>query len=115
MGFHIQYLNKLFGENRKVTLVNQQVQHAYFQKPNILMNYWQDLTSHPSQQLFMTYIFLKIEYVDELFCQTQQVTQVNHCLRDTYSQKLNISANYLGRLDKSPKSTTVYDAHIFEN
>ena len=48
------------------------------------------LASHPSQPLFTTYIISKIDYLDELFCETRQVPQVNHCLQRTYFRKLNI-------------------------
>ena len=72
------------------------------------------LASHPSQPLFTTYIISKIEYLDELFCETRQVTQVNHCLRRTYFRKLNIQRNNFARIGKSPKSTNNYNIHIFE-
>ena len=72
------------------------------------------LASHPSQPLFTTYIISKIEYLDELFCETRQVTQVNHCLRRTYFGKLNIQRNNFARNGESPKSTNNCDIHVLD-
>ena len=73
------------------------------------------LTSHPSQPLITTYILSKNEPLAEISCETQQVTQVNHCLRHTYFQKLRLSQKIFSRPDKSPNSTSNCNTYIFKN
>ena len=77
-------------------------------------SFLRDSTSHPSQPLIATHIISKIESLAESFCEPWQVTQVNHCLQHTYFPKLNLSKNFLAKLNKSPKSTTVYNTYIFQ-
>ena len=72
------------------------------------------LTSHPSQPLITTYILSKNEPLAEISCETQQVTQVNHCLRHTYFQKLKLLQKIFARPDKSTKSIGNCNTYIFE-
>ena len=73
------------------------------------------LTSHPSQPLLTTYIFSKNEPLAEIFCETRQVTQVNHCFTTYIFQKLKLSQKIFARPDKSPKSTSNCNTYIFKN
>ena len=85
----IQYLNKLFGENQKVTIVNQQLQHnfenynnlARIDKSTIIDNTYdveklffleiivQGFASHPSQPF--NHILKKEEYLEKIFGKTR--------------------------------------------
>ena len=65
------------------------------------------LASHPSQPLFTTHIFSKIESLKEHFFKTRQVTQVNHSLRHTYFRKLNIERKFLARIGSHPSQPAI--------
>ena len=77
------------------------------------------LTSHPSQPLFTTYIFSKTEPLAEFFSETQQVTQVNHCLQHIYFPKMNLSQKFLqdstsqkNRIQASQPRQPIITTHI---
>jgi hypothetical protein len=101
--FWIESLVKIYTKEWKVNHLNS-ICNTY----NLEIGACQNLVlaSHPSQPLFTTYIISKTEYLDELFCETQQYLQhiqfINWSLPESNSSK-------------SPKSTTVYDIHHFKN
>ena len=108
--FWIEPLDEIVGKELKVNHFNS-VCDTHNLKIGVRENLI--LANQPTQPLFTTCIFLKIEYLVELVGETGQVTQFNQRLKHTYFQKLSDARNYLARIDDSTNSTSSWDTHIF--
>ena len=114
MFWKIEIYLKLVGENRQVNQVNQVNQlwrHIYFQNWFFLQFFLREMASHPSQPSITTYMFW-IEPLEKNSCQRMASHPFQQYLRHIHFGKLDLARIHYS---KSPKSTTAYNTHIFEN